>query len=156
MKLEEHLDNLKRHIDIVRESCNLLGERLIKQGRNEMGVGLIKRGYQHDVSKFSGIEFQYLHNGQDVPADALELAIKHHQSTNDHHPEYWLGIDNMPEICVMEFVCDIYARSTEFGTGLRDWIEETGIEKYKIKPDSQAMKWINETVDLLLVNYFKG
>lgn len=155
MKLDEHLDDLRRHIDKVREACNLLGERLIKQGRNEIGVGLIARGYKHDVSKFNGIEFQYLHTGKDVPSEALALAIKHHQSTNDHHPEYWLGIDNMPRICIYEMVCDWKARSGELGTGLRNWIIEVAIEKYKISLESDAKKHIDTAVNLLLTNNFK-
>ncbi len=156
MKLEEHLDNLTRHIDIVRESCLLLGNRLISRGEQEFGRLLIARGYQHDISKFYGIEFAYLHNGQDVPEDALELAIKHHQCTNDHHPEYWGGINEMPRISAYEMLVDWFARSNEFGTGLRDWITESAVDRFKLELNGRVHKHINDAVDLLLDNPFKS
>src|SRR5450755_1045681 len=93
MTPQEHIDNLVRHIGLV-----------------------------HDASKFHGIEWEYLHKTGEVPADRLQLAVEHHRRTNEHHPEYWGGIDNMPEIFVAEMVCDWYARSQEFGTDLRVWI----------------------------------
>ncbi len=154
MKLQEHLANLQRHIDIVREACILMGNRLIEQGRTQIGVGLISRGYKHDASKFNGIEFQFLHHGLDVAQEVLPLVIEHHRVTNDHHPEYWLGIDNMPEIAVYEMVCDWYGRSQEFGTGLKEWITTVAVSKYNIKRRSQVKKWIDNAVKLLLVNSF--
>lgn len=154
MKIQEHIANLTRHINLVREACEILSERLMAEGHKEMAVKLLARGYVHDNSKFYGIEWDYLHNGQEVPEEALSLAIKQHNTTNDHHPEYWGGIDNMPEICIYECVCDWYARSQEFGSSLRDWISDVAIKKYKIKKTSEQYKWINECLDMLLVNYF--
>jgi hypothetical protein len=153
--IDEHLDNLVRHINLVRESCTLLGRRLIKQGRTDFGRLLIARGFRHDASKFSGIEWDYLHTGPDVPEEKLSAAIAQHVRTNDHHPEFWGGVENMPEIATVEMVCDWYARSQEFGTGLRDWIEQEAIDKYKIKKDSDQHKWIMATIDLLLQDPFK-
>jgi len=69
---EEHLDNLIRHIELVREACILMGKRLIAQGRKDHGRLLIMRGHMHDVSKFTGIEFDYLHVGPDVNQVELE------------------------------------------------------------------------------------
>lgn len=155
MKIQEHIDNLTRHINLVRQACEILSERLMNDGHKEMAVKLLARGYIHDNSKFYGIEWDYLHNGQDVPEEALELAIKQHNTTNDHHPEFWGGVDNMPEVCVAEMICDWYARSQEFGSSLRDWINQTAVKKYKIKKTSAQWKWINECLDLLLVNHFK-
>jgi len=155
MKIQEHIANLTRHIKLVREACEILSERLIADKQQELAVKILARGYVHDNSKFYGIEWDYLHNGQEVPEEALQLAIKQHNTTNDHHPEFWGGIDNMPEICIMECVCDWYARAQEFGTDLREWIEDTAVKKYKIKRNSEQYKWINECLDLLLINYFK-
>src|SRR5262245_7755713 len=92
---EEHLDNLVRHIDLVRGACLLLGKRLMAQGRQEFGRLLIARGFEHDVSKFYGIEWDYLHIGKDVPSEQLDLAVKQHTRTNSHHPEYWGGFEKM-------------------------------------------------------------
>jgi len=150
----EHLDNLVRHIDLVRGACLLLGKRLIAQGRVEFGRILIARGFEHDVSKFSGIEWDYLHAGQNVPRDQLDMAIRQHVRTNSHHPEYWGGIENMPEIAVAEMVCDWYARSQEFGTGLREWITSEAVERFQIDVAGEGYAWVQQYVGLLLVDHF--
>lgn len=151
---QDHLDNLVRHIDLVRGACLLLGKRLIARGRQEFGRILISRGFEHDVSKFSGIEWDYLHAGRDVPREQLELAVRQHVRTNSHHPEYWGGFDNMPEIAVAEMVCDWYARSQEFGTGLREWITAEAIERFEIDIDSEHYAWVKEFVGVLLEDHF--
>jgi hypothetical protein len=115
---------------------------------------LIAAGHQHDVSKFFGIEWNYLHAGRDIPFEQLSLAIRQHTETNSHHPEYWGGVDNMPEIAIAEMVCDWYARSQEFGTGLRDWIKQNAIQKFKIDLESDQMNWINKFVNILLEDHF--
>ena len=153
---QEHLDNLLRHIELVRSACLLLAKRLIAKGRPEFGRILIARSLLHDASKFSGIEWDYLHAGKDIPKDQLELAVKQHVYTNDHHPEYWGSVENMPEICIAEMVCDWYARSQEFGTSLREWIEKEAIKRYQINTKSRQYKNIKKFVDLLLENSFAG
>jgi hypothetical protein len=152
--IDTHLDNLIRHINLVRESCTLLGRRLIKQGRVDFGRLLIARGFKHDASKFLGIEWDYLHAGPDAPKEKLEAAIAQHVRTNDHHVEYWGGLEQMPEICVAEMVCDWLARSQEFGTSLRDWIDTEAMNRYHIKTDSDQYKWIMTFIDMLLEDPF--
>src|SRR5712671_1729606 len=69
LTVEEHLDNLVRHIELVREAGLLLGKRLMRQGEEEFGRLLIARVFVHDASKFYGVEWKYLHVGKDVPPD---------------------------------------------------------------------------------------
>jgi hypothetical protein len=145
---DEHIDSLVRHIQLVREACVILGKRLIKSGRVDFGIILISRGHEHDVSKFKGIEWRYLHRKDSDPAKVKE-AISQHTSVNQHHPEYWGGIDYMPEIAIAEMVCDWYARSQEGATDLRIWIETKAIPKYKIKPNSPVHTMIDYFVSLL-------
>lgn len=154
MHSEEHLDNLRRHIERVRDACELLGRRLIQRGRDQFGRMLIARGHAHDVSKFYGIEWDYLHVGSEVPSELQLLAIEHHRQTNDHHPEYWGGMDSMPEIAVAEMVCDWYARSQEFGTDLRAWIVTEAFPRYNISAESRQAEWIHGFLDLLLAKPF--
>ena len=71
---QEHLDNLVRHIGLVRDACLLLGRRLMADGQPTFGRILIARGFKHDASKFEGVELEYLHAGPDVPAAELALA----------------------------------------------------------------------------------
>ncbi len=112
---------------------------------------LIAKGFQHDVSKFYGIEWDYMHAGPDVSKDGLGHAIKQHTRTNEHHPEFWGGIENMPDIAVAEMVCDWYARAQEFGTGLRDWIVKA-VDRFKI--DDADLQRVNRYVDIILENSF--
>lgn len=151
---EQHLEDLVRHIELVREACLLLGKRLMSRGEVPFGRLLIAQGFVHDATKFYGIEWDYLHSGPDTPKQDLERAIKQHTSTNSHHPEYHGGIENMPRIDIAEMVCDWYARSTEFGTGLRDWITESAVNKYKIDLEGKQYKWMNDFVSVLLTNSF--
>ena len=150
MTPEEHIDNLVRHIGLVREACLMLGKRLMARGRYDFGRLLIAHGFVHDASKFHGIEWEYLHKSEEVPPDRLQLAVEHHRRTNEHHPEYWGGIDNMPEIFVAEMVCDWHARSQEFGTDLREWIAGHADERFQIDPQSDQHAWIREFVGTLL------
>ena len=152
--IEQHLDNLVRHIEFVREAGLLLGKRLIAQGRVDFGRLLIAKCHVHDESKFYGIEWQWLHMGPDVPRDVLDPAIQQHRETNPHHPEYWGGFENMPEIAVAEMVCDWYARSQEFGTGLRDWIVKEAIQYYKIDVEGEQYGWVQKFLDVLLQDTF--
>jgi hypothetical protein len=152
---QEQLDNLVRHIELVRGACLLLGKRVMAQGRMEFGRLLVAHGFVHDASKFYGIEWDYLHAGPDVPADQLELAIKQHTRTNSHHPEYWGGFENMPEIGIAEMVCDWYARAQEFGTGLREWIQAEAIERFQIDVKGERFGWVRKYVDLLLEDPFR-
>lgn len=152
---EEHFQNLIRHIDLVRDACILLGKRIMSRGEREFGRLLIARGFVHDASKFTGIEWKFLHQGPDVPNEALKFAIEQHVSTNDHHPEFWGGIDLMPPLAICEMICDWYGRSQEFSTSLRDWITKEAIDRFKIDLKSHNWSLINEYVDLLLKDSFK-
>ena len=151
---EEHLDNLVRHIELVREAGLLLGKRLMRRGEEDFGRRLVARVFVHDASKFYGLEWQYLHVGKDVPPDKLELAIAQHRQVNQHHPENWGGIHQMPEIAVAEMVCDWYARAQEFGTGLRDWIGGPATARFQLDKGSPQYRWITRFVDLLLQDEF--
>jgi len=151
---EQHLDNLVRHIELVREAGLLLGKRLMAQGRKDFGRILIGKCFEHDVSKFYGIEWKYLHAGKDIAKEKLAEAVEQHTLTNDHHPEFHGGFDNMPEMAIAEMSCDLYARAQEFGTNLRDWIRDVAVDKYKIDIEGDPYKMLMKFVDLLLEDHF--
>jgi hypothetical protein len=69
---------------------------------------------------------------------------------NPHHPEYWGGIKEMPKVYVAEMICDWYARSTEFGTGLREWIDNVATEKFSFNKEDDIYKEIQNILNLLL------
>jgi len=130
--IEEHIESLINHISKVRNNCLLLGKKFIKNGNTRMGIDLIARGHIHDITKFRGTEWEHLHRGENIPKDKIQLAINHHASTNDHHPEYHDGFENMPKVAIAELAADWLARSQEFGSDIKIWIRETAISKFKL------------------------
>jgi hypothetical protein len=147
------IKSITRHIRNVEDNCLILGERLILQGDIDLGKQLIANGFIHDASKFYGIEFEYLAlNNPTEEANKLKkkMAIQHHNTTNLHHAEAWPGgIENMPDVYLAELVCDIKARSEEFGTSLMDYIDEEGIKHWSITKDTTTYKKIVTFVELL-------
>lgn len=153
---EKHLANLIRHITLVQDACKVIGDKLIASGETEFGKALIANSFLHDNSKFYGIEWDYLHKvDQEIPRDKLDLAIHQHITTNKHHPEYWGGIGNMPDIYIAEFVADTYARSSEFGTDYRTWIKDVASKRFNFSLKSNTYKSIKKYTDLLLGKPFK-
>lgn len=159
-RLKKQIDSIRlkiksvvRHVEKVQSNCLMLGEKLIDSGEIELGKQLIASGYRHDNSKFHGIEFEALTGEAPTTKDdkklKLKFAVHHHNLTNDHHPEYWNGIKNMPRVALGEAVCDWKARSEEFGTNLREWITESATKRFGFKEDDEVGKQIMEFVNLL-------
>ena len=148
----EKVDRLIRHISNVQEGCQVLGKKFINKGDVEFGIRLITLGQIHDLSKWSGIEWDYIVMG-DFNGEA-KLAAQHHARTNPSHPEYWGTIDLMPKIYVAEMCCDWLARANEFGTDVWGYVKEKAIPRYKISPQGKVYKWIKEFFDMLLEKPF--
>jgi hypothetical protein len=150
---------IARHIRNVEDNSLLLGEKLIQRGEIDLGKRLIANGMIHDASKFHGIEFEYLSLGNPSEESAklkLKLSVHHHNTTNPHHPEYWAGgIKEMPDVYLAEMVCDWKARSEEFGTSLRDWIEQSATKRWGFVKDDKTYKEIMAFVDLLCEKPFE-
>jgi hypothetical protein len=154
---EKHLDNLIRHKKLVADASILLGQRLVEQGRPELGRMVVARGFAHDNSKFFGIEWKWLHAGNDIPDEKkpeFEQAKTQHQCTNQHHPEYYGGLQNMDEISVAEMCCDWYARAQEFGTSLREWATKAANGRFHIDECPVQKTWIENFISLLLEDAF--
>jgi hypothetical protein len=132
----------------------LLGERLLEK-KISIGRNLIANGFIHDNSKFYGVEWDHLTSGTDDP-DLMRVAIKHHNTTNPHHPEYWGTIDKMPQLYLAEAVCDWLARASEFGTSLQDWIEEGAAKRFDYELNSTVHKDIMFYTNLLCDKPFKA
>jgi len=146
--MQKYLRSVLRHIGLVQDACKLLGEKFIEKGEVDFGRILIANGFKHDNSKLYGIEWEYLNTESDP--EKLRLAHHQHVTTNPHHPEYWGGVEQMPRICVAEMVCDLFARSTEFGTDLREWIKTEFVKKHSLSPNGKCYRAIKEFVDMLL------
>lgn len=155
--MSKHLDSLTDHIELVRRNCSVLANKFLEIDPDFSRI-LIANGYIHDNSKFYGIEWDYLHTGKDqndIDEDMLKLAIRQHQSTNPHHPEYWGDINKMPEIYLAEMTCDWLARAQVFGTDIRSWIKDKATVKYRLNTRSGCFKKITNYTNLLLESAFK-
>ena len=156
----EKIRGITRHIRNVEDNCLLLGEKLIMLGEIELGKQLIANGFVHDASKFHGIEFEFMAPGTPTVEEGaklkLKLAIQQHNTTNLHHPESWSGgIKNMPDVYLAEFCCDIKARSEEFGTDLREWIDNLATKKWNFTTNDEVYGRIMKFVDLLCLKPFE-
>lgn len=152
--MNSQAEDLLTHIRRVQDNAMILAKHWYEQGRTDFARQLLAKAMKHDVSKWAGIEWDYLHRGNDVNPEMLRRAINNHQQTNDHHPEFWGGLENMPEVCVAEMVCDWLARAQEFGTSLKDWIKKTGARNYRFHAAPQQSTWITECVEVLLHQKF--
>lgn len=152
---------IAKHIRNVEDNCLTLGEKLIERGETNLGRQLIANGYVHDASKFHGIEFEYMSNEHPCEEDRgktkLKLAIQHHQLTNKHHPEAWSGgILDMPDVYLAEMVCDLKARSEEFGDSLMDYIENVKLKQWGIQKGNPVFLKIIDYVGLLCAKPFES
>lgn len=153
---EKHLQTLLRHMKNVAEACELLGQRLIIQKEETLGIQIISNGRIHDYSKFYGIEWKYLRNNyHEEHPEEFKMAAYQHIHTNPHHPEYWDGIQNTPTLYIAEMVCDWYARSNEFGNDIHQWIDKKGLKKFSITKKTKKYQEIKKFLGLLLEEPFK-
>ena len=155
----KHLESVLRHIELVQSATQLLGKRLIESGEPEFGLSLMANGLRHDQSKLKGIEWDFLvvTAGEDETPEEkakreelLTIAWRQHVETNEHHPEYWGSINEMPRIFVAEMVCDWYARSQEQATGLRAHIKEKAAKRFGMSLNGKTYKQVKGFVDMLL------
>jgi hypothetical protein len=157
-----NIDGIFRHIRNVQDNCLLLGKRLIERGQIELGRQLIANGFEHDVSKFYGVEWENMapgvSNSQEEGSKLkLKMAIQHHRMINRHHVEAWPGgIKCMPDVYLAEFVSDIKSRSEEFGTSLRDWIDEVATKKWGFTKSDDVYRKIMDFAGLVCEKPFGG
>jgi len=156
----EKIRAISRHIRNVEDNCVILAEKLLELGEINLAINLVANGMVHDASKFFGIEFEFLSLNNPTEEETklkLKLAIHHHRLTNKHHPEAWSGgIKDMPDVYLAEFCCDVKARSEEFGTDLRKWIDEEATKKYDFTNEDEVYKDIMKFVDLLCPKPFEN
>lgn len=156
----DKINRISRHIRNVRDNCFILGTKLIQEGNIELGKKLIANGFLHDHSKFDGIEFEFMGPATPTEEDNAKLkfkiAVHQHQKTNPHHPEYWSqGMKGMPDVYLAELAADWKARSEEFGTNLREWIDNTAIKRWNLTKEDEVYKKIMRFVDLICEKPFE-
>ncbi len=132
--------------------------RKVQSFLNQFIQDLIKRGENHDDSKFEEPELTIfaehteklgqVQYGSEEYKKCLELtkaAREHHYANNDHHPEFHKnGIDDMDLIQICELICDWRAASERNKNGNIRKSIEINAEKYNISP--QLRRILENTV----------
>lgn len=121
------------HKGIVSEVCNKFADYLELNGQVTDAEDLRQRARYHDNSKITNKdEFRALTsiiNDKSCLKDAnsrlsqfKQDAIELHWANNEHHPEHYDNINDMPSGARKEFVCDCCARSIQYGTDLVEFM----------------------------------
>lgn len=150
--IEDQIDDILRHIKTVQSFMVELGKRLIESGRTDEGKRLIAKSLTHDQSKFSGIEWEYLHKPKTmkVKPTLLKMAVDHHAQTNDHHPQFWGSIHNMPDLSICEMVCDWCARSSQCGSSVTEWVQKEATERFIFDKNDPVYDKIMDYLSIIL------
>jgi hypothetical protein len=170
--VEKYSEYVKSHIENVK-TCYIMAINAFKDVfpnvyKNETETfKLISNIKNHDKSKIEPDElFAYAHRffpieGEDDPKskenkDKFKLAWFNHVSKNPHHPSYWVLVDNngteifdMPDIYIIEMLCDWMAMSKHFNsTTLEYWQSESAQKlpmsnytKFKV---NEFMMWMQK------------
>ena len=147
------------HIARVRRCLDLLA--MVTDHADE----LRERGRVHDASKFAPEErepyiwltefhrcrrasepFEYP-EGIEV---RVQMAIKHHVTTNRHHPEFHSDPNSMTDADLIEMVCDWTAMAQEFaqdGGSARRWADKTIGSKLKL--NDNRTQFVYSMIELL-------
>ena len=143
-KLRQMADDTVVHKKLVLDNCSLMANYFFSTGDTEKAIQILKRGVEHDNSKFNYFEFKKLAsilNGRTCFTNANEQltevemeAIKYHWSHNKHHPEYYYDKDEeMDELDIIEMACDWFARSIQYETDFIAFIKERQKNRFKFE-----------------------
>ena len=117
------------------------------------------RAAKHDASKFNSPEAEIF--AQNTPKlakteygtpayqqllEETKVAITHHYSKNDHHPEHFtLGIEEMDLLQVTEMLCDWIAATERNKNGNIHKSIEVNTDRFKLSP--QLVNILKNTVN---------
>ncbi|QDU13104.1 hypothetical protein CA11_08860 [Gimesia maris] len=157
------------HIERVRSCLTLLA------AESECGAELLERAQVHDASKFGPeervpyiwltefhrcrwrkIPFQYPPGME----ERVQSAIRHHVTSNRHHPEFHDDPNQMTEVDLIEMVCDWTAMPQEFNQdegSARGWAERTIGERVPFNDEKTRFVFaVIEQLDRLRTCYGEG
>lgn len=132
----EQITDLVIHKNLFMQSALKMYNYLCSQGRQVLGLKLMRRAMVHDNSKMDRIELRNLSKFGDSEGDGSSMGnaektlskqqmalIKRHWKNNPHHPEYYKDYSKMTELDIVEMVCDWHARSVQFGNDLIEFVK---------------------------------
>ncbi len=146
----KHLKLITKHKILVFKLCCKIGEPW--------------RGFMHDFSKYSPVEFwegvKY-YNGERSPIvvckqkNGYSKAWLHHKGRNKHHSEYWIDLDApiqapiIPYKYTAEMICDKLAAGIIYHG--KNWTNDV---EYNYYMKEREYTKINEKIDKLLIEVF--
>lgn len=107
--LKEHIDNVKRALDILLPYI----KKPLKLSQKDI-ENLERLIKYHDKSKYQYVEFMpyadHFFGRKKLIDEDFKIATTLHKARNPHHPEFWDKGDkkpiNMPKLYIIEMVCD--------------------------------------------------
>lgn len=153
------IKNMIKHIKLVTKHKWVVFKLCCK-------IGIPWRGFMHDWSKFSPIEFwesvKY-YDGHKSPIAECKKdkgyseAWLHHKGVNKHHYQYWTDLSIPEKTIIMpykytaEMVCDQLAAGIVYNG--KNWTKDTQLDYY-IKKERQNL--INPQIDKFLIAVYTG
>lgn len=132
-------ENMNLHVDLV---CNIS---------------------DHDRSKIDKEEFEpyaakfYPVNGEKPNENEFKEAWLHHIHNNQHHPAHWCYVENgniiildMPDIYIIEMLCDWMAMSIHFKSTTLDYWKSESAQKLPMSEYTKSK--VNEFMNWLIKN----
>lgn len=129
-------------------------------------AGVPWRGFVHDLSKYSPIEFwdsvKYYQGGKRSPIPIQKIeegyskAWLHHRGRNKHHPEYWYDdfalakAPIMPYKYTIEMICDKLSASITYEG--KNWKNDSELKYWKEK--ERENEYINDEIRKVLDEVF--
>ena len=118
---------------------------------------------EHDMSKYSDIEFQP-YRLKWYPTVDEELALKnsdifnqmradydeactHHVKNNPHHPAYWVQSDGTILDMELRYIIEMLCDWLSFGQDIRTWYLSAGQEKSEMSPKTKEI--VEELMELI-------
>lgn len=172
-KEEEYIEYIEKHRQGVMDAYEkyfrpLMGQELdLKTCSNdkfqealELCVNNIS---EHDMSKYSDIEFQP-YRLKWYPTVDEELALKnsdifnqmradydeawkHHVKNNPHHPGYWIQDDGSILTMELRYIIEMLCDWLSFGEDIRTWYLSAGREKSEMSPKTKEI--VEELMELI-------
>ncbi len=139
------------HVDRVRQNGEILINKLIDEGDQNLALRLAEAISIHDNGKFSFIEFHGMYSEN---SEIKKIAITHHRTSNRHHLSYHVSYREMGNCDIAEMVVDLKSRSDEFGDNLREFFQKF-LKEHKISSGSNFAKKANYFINLILNHPFK-
>ena len=153
LSVESELDRLEKiwsHIKNVQNNCYKLSRELVKEDRVDLARKLLQRAGRHDSSKFTDLEYYGMYSDDKL---IKEIAINHHRNVNEHHLDYHSSPLDMDDLDLAEMACDLKARSSEFGTDIKEYVRSF-CESRNISVNTKFYKSIVKFLNMILEEKF--